>query len=301
MNTKSKVAGAFIGLAIGDALGAPVDTKERGTFSLIKDMKGGGKFNLPIGCWTDDTATALCLAKSLLATHELDVYDFMERLKTWLKSGENSSTGTCLDLDQNIHNVIINYEKTGTIELNLVDQRSDENSALVRSAPIACIHWDNLDTVSRISKQQSYLTQGSEISASACDYLGLTISHLIAGRTWDYVCNMPIDPDWSVQIKSIANCNWKSKKVDQIYSTRSACDTLEAACWCIDSAKNFEEALISAVNFGGSSSTLGAVTGQIAGALYGLESIPIRWFDQLAHIDNLTDLALQMVDLSRSE
>ena len=56
-----------------------------------------------------------------------------------------------------------------------------------------------------------------------------------------------------------------------------------------------------AINLGGNSNTVGAVTGQLAGALYGLESIPIRWFDKLLKIDKLTDVAMQMVELSRSE
>ena len=208
MTTKSKVAGAFIGLAIGDALGVPAETKDRGTFPEIITMLGGGKYNLPAGAWTDETSSAICLAKSLLATHDLDVYDFMERLKSWVQSGENSSTGVCVGLDENIHNVIENYIRTGSIELNLVNQRSDENSTLARCAPIACIHWDDLGAVSRISKQQSYLTQGSEGAASACEYLSLLISHLIAGRTWDFVCNMPVGVDWSPEIKLIASCNF---------------------------------------------------------------------------------------------
>ena len=63
--------------------------------------------------------------------------------------------------------------------------------------------------------------------------------------------------------------------------------------------KSFEESVISAVNLGGNSDTLGAVVWQIAGSLYGLESIPVKWFEQLAKVDKLTDVAMQMVDLSR--
>ena len=64
---------------------------------------------------------------------------------------------------------------------------------------------------------------------------------------------------------------------------------------------SFEEAVTKAVNLGGNSDTVGAVTGQLAGALYGLESIPIRWFDQLFQIEKLTDISMQMVELSRTE
>ncbi len=301
MTTKSKVAGAFIGLAIGDALGVPAEDRDRETFSVITTMIGGGRHNLPVGAWTDKTSAAICLAKSLLATHDLDVYDFMERLRSWVHTGENSSTGVCIGLDENTHNVIENYTRTGSIELNLVDQRSDEDSTLARCAPIACIHWDDLGAVSRISKQQSYLTQGSEVSASACEYLSLVLSHLIAGRAWDFIRNIPIGVDWSPKVKLIAGYGWKDKTIQDMKSSRLACDTLEASLWCVETSDSFEQALIKAVNLVDPSDTLGAVTGQIAGALYGLESIPIHWFDQLAHIEKLTDIALQMVELSRTE
>ena len=86
MNTKSRVAGAFIGLAVGDAMGAPFERKEIGSFTYTKEMIGGGPYELPVGAWTDETATALCLAQSLLVTHELNVHDLVERLKKWVEN-----------------------------------------------------------------------------------------------------------------------------------------------------------------------------------------------------------------------
>ncbi len=56
---KNKAIGSIVGFAIGDSLGAPVKFKERGTFEAIKFYKSGGKFNLPAGAYTDDTAMTL--------------------------------------------------------------------------------------------------------------------------------------------------------------------------------------------------------------------------------------------------
>ncbi|HPM49377.1 MAG TPA: ADP-ribosylglycohydrolase family protein, partial [Methylotenera sp.] len=47
--------GALLGLACGDAIGAAVEFRKRGSFPLVTDMTGGGPFNLPRGYWTDDT------------------------------------------------------------------------------------------------------------------------------------------------------------------------------------------------------------------------------------------------------
>ena len=301
MNTKSRVAGVFIGLAVGDALGVPLEKMEIGSFDLVTEMLGGGPYDLPPGAWTDETATALCLAQSLLVTHELDVYDLAEKFKRWVETGENSSTGVCVGIEQKLLNFVGNFERTGGFDPSSLNQKAKGNSVLARVGPVACIHWDDLGTASKIAKQQSYLTHSSEIVAAASEYLVLALSHLIAGRDWNYVCNMPIEDDWPTEIELIAKGQWKHKTIDNLKSTKNIVDILEASVWSVGNSKSFEEAVTKAVNLGGNSDTVGAVTGQLAGALYGLESIPIRWFDQLLQIEKLTDISMQMVELSRTE
>ncbi len=61
-----RALGCLLGLAIGDALGAAVEFKPRGTFEPVTGMRGGGTHDLPAGYWTDDTSMALCLAESPL-------------------------------------------------------------------------------------------------------------------------------------------------------------------------------------------------------------------------------------------
>jgi ADP-ribosylglycohydrolase len=56
-----RALGALVGLAVGDALGAPVESCRRDSFAPVTDMRAGGYFKLPAGAWTDDTAKALCL------------------------------------------------------------------------------------------------------------------------------------------------------------------------------------------------------------------------------------------------
>ncbi len=301
MNTKSRVAGVFIGLAVGDALGVSVEKKEVGDFDFVSEMEGGGLHNLPSGAWTGETAAALCLAQSLLVTHDLDVYDLAERFKRWVKNGENSSTGVCVGVGEKLLSFVGNYERTGGIDSNSLNQKVRGNSVLARVGPVACIHWDDLDMASKIAQQQSYLTHSSEIVAAASQYLVLVLSHLIAGRDWDYICNMPVREEWPSAIQSIAKGEWRHKTINNLKSTKNVVDILEASIWSTGNSSNLEDALTKAINLGGNSTTVGAVTGQIAGAVYGLEAIPIRWFDQLSKIEKLTDVAMQMVELSRSE
>jgi ADP-ribosyl-[dinitrogen reductase] hydrolase len=68
-------------------------------------------------------------------------------------------------------------------------------------------------------------------------------------------------------------------------------NTLEAAIWSVGTTDNFEAALIRAVNLGDDADTVGAVTGQIAGARYGLDAIPDRWLSSLIKADDISRLA----------
>ena len=64
--------GAFIGLAVGDAIGTTLEFETRDARPVLTDMVGGGPFKLPPGVWTDDTSMALCLADSLIASDGLN-------------------------------------------------------------------------------------------------------------------------------------------------------------------------------------------------------------------------------------
>jgi ADP-ribosyl-[dinitrogen reductase] hydrolase len=64
---------------------------------------------------------------------------------------------------------------------------------------------------------------------------------------------------------------------------------LEAALWAVETTGSFEDALIAAVNLGHDADTVGAVTGQIAGARYGFEAIPQRWLDHLIGLSDIKE------------
>ncbi len=89
MNTSKpdKFKGCLIGLAVGDAIGTTVEFSERGSFSPLTDMVGGGPFELEAGQWTDDTSMALCLAHSLLHCKGFYASDQMNRYCNWYNFG----------------------------------------------------------------------------------------------------------------------------------------------------------------------------------------------------------------------
>src|SRR5215469_9376553 len=95
---RERYLGALFGLATGDAVAAATQYRRRGTFTAVGDLIGGGPFALPRGGWSDDTAMALCLADSLLATDGFDARDQVERYRRWQREGYLSATGQCLGI-----------------------------------------------------------------------------------------------------------------------------------------------------------------------------------------------------------
>jgi ADP-ribosylglycohydrolase len=81
---------------------------------------------------------------------------------------------------------------------------------------------------------------------------------------------------------------------DRIKSTGYVMDTLEAAVWCLMTTESYSEAVLKAVNLGEDADTTGAVTGGLAGLLYGYKSIPEEWIDMLARKDDIEDLAARV-------
>ncbi len=83
-------------------------------------------------------------------------------------------------------------------------------------------------------------------------------------------------------MNAIAAGNWVGKTRDEISSSGYVVSTLEAALWSVHRTSSFEDAIVLAANLADDSDTVAAVTGQLAGALYGRAGIPQRWLKQLA-------------------
>ena len=97
--TRDKSIGMFIGLAIGDALGAPLEFQEASEpNNFLTKYTTGGTHNVSLGEWTDDTSMALAIAKSLIEKQTFDADDIMQKFCNWYLNGEYSTRGKCFDI-----------------------------------------------------------------------------------------------------------------------------------------------------------------------------------------------------------
>ena len=289
--TQSRAIGAMLGLAVGDALGAPVEFSRRDSFEPVSGMRSGGYFKLPAGAWTDDTAMALCLGESLLFVPAINAKDLLDRFCRWAADGENASTGVCVGIGQNTLRVLGNFHRTGALFAPETRQKSDGNGAAMRLAPIALRHWNNPHEARRTADFQSRITHYSAISAGCCEFLAATLSALISGADWQEAIRPEPNPAWPDDVQNLYEADWTARSRDSIKSSGYVVHTMEAAIWAVETTTSFADALLKAVNLGDDADSVGAVTGQLAGARYGCGAIPEAWLAQLINRPKIEALA----------
>jgi ADP-ribosyl-[dinitrogen reductase] hydrolase len=285
--------GCLVGLAVGDALGATLEFKTRDQHPPVTDLVGGGTFNLKPGEWTDDTSMALCLADSIIECNGLNTRDLMERFIRWRDDGENSPTGYCIDVGGTITDAINRYLRTGNPESGPVHEYAAGNGSIMRLAPVA-LRWHNdPEAARRHARAQSRTTHGAPAAVEASALLADILVDAIKTGDKAYALR---SRDVDVRgLSRIAHGDWRAKERAGIKSSGYVVDTLEAALWSVHSSDSFADAVILAANLGGDADTVGAVTGQIAGALWGSTGIPRVWLDKLAWRDRIEDRARRLM------
>ena len=269
-----RIAGAFVGLAIGDALGAPVEFAPRGTFEPVTAYRSGGRFKLPAGAWTDDTAMALCLAQSLIAHNGLDNTDLLKRFCDWAETGSNTSTGIAVGIGQNTLRTLGDFRRTGRLEALPFGAKNDGNGSLMRLAPVACFASNDIALARSVAGAQSRATHASQAADKCCQFLAELLCRLTRGESFSNILGSESNNKWRAAISNTFPPNLSEISEADVRSGGYVVDTLHAALWSVQNTRTFEDAVLKAVNLGDDADTTGAVAGQIAGACYGYSSIP---------------------------
>lgn len=282
--------GALVGLAVGDALGTTLEFSTRDSRPHHREMTGGGPFGLAPGEWTDDTSMALALADSLLTRGGFDATDLMNRFVAWWQDGRYSCTGACFDIGNATRQALDYYLHGGGPFAGSTDPTTAGNGSLMRLAPALLHTLRDAEACRRIAAEQSRTTHGAREATEACVLFGEMLRSAILGagkaealapRAWD----------GTARIQATARGGWHGQPRALIESSGYVVHTLEAALWAVDGTDSFEDALVLAVNLADDSDSIGAVTGQLAGALYGMSGIPKRWLEPLAWRERIVEMA----------
>ena len=307
-SVKNKIKAVILGHAVGDALGVPVEFCEREKLedAPITDMVGYGTYNVPAGAWSDDTSMSLAALDSL-AKGEIDYFEIMVNFAKWLEEGKYTPTEEAFDIGRTCLRSIVSFIKDRN---NLEDgeyvlygqkgEHSNGNGSLMRIHPFALLTWFDKQFrghFEAIIAGASALTHAHKRSILACIIYTVILHSLLKAPQKISVKNALDEakekyrnyPEFEHYAR-LFDCNFDKLSRDSIKSSGYVVDTLEAAVWCLLTTDDYKSAVLKAVNLGGDTDTVAAVTGGLAGALYGYEAIPKEWLDTLIKRDYIEEM-----------
>lgn len=264
-----KLKDAIYGLAVGDAIGVPFEFMTRGTFNC-NDMIGNGTHNQPVGTWSDDTSMTLATCDSYKNLRYIDDGDIRKRFEEWLLNAKYTPFGKVFDFGYTCSEAIYNK---GCFN----DIASNGNGSLMRILPLAFMS----DISDEQIKEVSAITHAHDISKEGCLIYVRIAQGLIREDDLSELIIRYVDENSIYRRLRYIN----SIQEDQIKSTGYIVDTLEAAIWCLVTTDNYKDCILKAVNLGGDTDTIAAVSGGLAGIIYGYEDIPIKWINNLQRKD----------------
>lgn len=267
-NLYQRALGAYLGLAVGDTLGAPVEfltAREISAQGGHREMTGGGWLKLKPGQITDDTEMSLCLGRAWIMQGSWDAKTAADQFVDWLKSHPIDVGNTC-------RRGIRRYMLEGTLAGQL-SEADGGNGAAMRITPIAIATFGNAALLQKALIEQAHITHFHPYSDAATLALGQMVHALLAGK--GVVACREISKSLIAEHPIFNFTPYRGRASGYIV------DTMQTVLHFFFETDNFEDCLIQTVNRGEDADTTGAIAGMLAGALYGVEAIPKRWLDKL--------------------
>lgn len=270
---------AYLGLAIGDALGATVEfmtpNEIRQQFGVHADITGGGWLRLKAGQVTDDTTMSLALGQAIINAGKVEAISAARAFDAWMRAKP-------IDIGNTVRRNLISFRTTGNPEAP-PSEHDAGNGAAMRTLPVAlaCYGQPEKSTIFA-SRAQAHVTHHNALSDAACETLIFMVHDLLDGQ----------DPIAIEQNRALALVReqpvftYDHKRQDN--PSGFIVDTMKAVLQAFFATECFEDCLIDVVNRGGDADTTGAIAGMLAGARYGTSGIPQRWLRALDETVHMT-------------
>lgn len=302
------IQSALFGVAAGDAVGVPAEFRTRESMQLkpMTEITGYGTYHLPPGTWSDDSSLAFCLAEAL--THEFSLQRIAANFIAWKYENYWTPRGEVFDIGM-ATSLAIGRLKQG-VQPDLaggMEPDTNGNGSLMRVMPLLFYIIDKaVDERYMITKQVSSITHGHIRSVIACFYYLEFAKQLLEGNDKmkiyqslqneipSYLSSIEINPEEVALFNRLLQGDIHELPESQIHSGGYVLHTLEAGIWCLLTTDNYKDAVLKSINLGYDTDTTAAVTGGLAGLLYGFENIPAHWVDALARRDDIDDLIIRM-------
>ncbi|BDG10837.1 ADP-ribosyl-[dinitrogen reductase] hydrolase [Anaeromyxobacter paludicola] len=286
-DVRARARAAFLGFAVGDALGAPVEFMTAGEIRARgehREMTGGGWLRLAPGRVTDDTEMALCVARALDEAGGFELRRVADRLAEWLKRGPIDVGNTC-------RRGLRAYLLEGRLEAPPGEWDAG-NGAAMRVLPVALRTLGDFGLLAEWAVAQGHLTHNHPLSDAASVLLGKLVQVAVLGLSLERMRK---------ECRALAEAH-RAFAFEPYRGGASGyvADSVRTVLHHFFRARGFEECLVGVVNEGGDADTNGAIAGMLAGAYWGREEIPERWTRRMdpALLAELDALALRLVEAS---
>ena len=308
---------ALLGLAVGDALGVPVEFMSREEVRSVNLTEMIGKDTpvpfesrwgdlIPSGAWSDDTSMAVANMESMIAQDgDIDYDDVMNRFLSWWEKGEFCSLDFPFGLGSTVSRALSNFKLEYPVsECGPRGIRDNGNGALMRILPFSlyCVFEgkDREKTV-QIINTATAITHGHPISKMGCLIFTLFLKELLSARSvleaWEATRQFEYAAHYdSATLEAYGTLladDFRDINEDHIGETGYVVDSWMAAVHSMLRGSSYEDTVLLAINLGYDTDTNAAITGALAGAFYGLENIPRRWLMALRRKDYLEGVALR--------
>lgn len=276
-----RALGAYLGFAVGDALGAPVEFMTAAEIAAQHGkhcrMTGGGWLKLKPGQVTDDTEMTLCVGRAILERNGWDVRAVCEAFAEWLR-------GIPADVGNTCRRGIRRYLNEGSVFTPPNDGDAG-NGACMRNLPVALATLNSPDAFRAWTLEQCHTTHNHPLSDDATLALGQMVQLLVRGG-------------------GIHDCRREAQALVALHpqfrfdryngqSSAFIVDTVRTVLHFYFLTDSVRSCVIETVNVGGDADTAGALAGMLAGATYGAQSIPRSWVRALEK-DVVTEIKAQV-------
>jgi ADP-ribosylglycohydrolase len=311
MVSREQVRALLYGIAVGDALGLPVELRQRVDLEAkpITDLTGHGTHDQPLGTWSDDTATALGQAEALAerVPAELDKLeaDTQEMLLRWYEDAEWTANGAHFDISLSMRSAMM-YLESGVQPREMPEYvaHATGNDALVRCLPFALMLVNrpadelpiSVITATQLTHPNPQALVASVLAVHLAVALlnGESLAEGIRGlhahvEGASKAAHLPAEH--AERLLPIVEGSITQAEVNEMNASGDALDTLLVSLACLAQTTDYSSAVLKAVNLGDDADTNGALVGGLAALAYGLNNIPGAWVKQIARTAEIGDLA----------
>ncbi|HEY7399957.1 MAG TPA: ADP-ribosylglycohydrolase family protein [Actinomycetota bacterium] len=301
MDVRDRAIGSVLGLAVGDALGAPFEAMRRDKIPTPLPAFELPWMGLPPGTTTDDTAMGLNLVRSLVETQSLEVDDVLRRHLEWLATSP-PDVG-------NLTRVVLSWARDGVADpaRRYVEERGPEvsagNGSVMYCAPLGAAYTNAPDRLHELAPAMSAITHADERCGTACLAVTLAVAALVRGEDAEravidavHACEGREGDEELKELVDGAGIVRPIDGPDRGFVFFTAGVALRTAA----RAPTFQDGLREVVALGGDTDTNAAVAGSLLGARDGIGALPAAWLAKLVDREDIEREAEALADLAVS-